>query len=276
MNNQKTKRREGINFSSDLLDFFSGRRASTHAAFFTSYLRSGMTVLDCGRGPGSITLGLAEAAAPGRVVGLDIEPKNIQRAKEFRAREKIENVHFEIGDIHSLPFEEETFDAAFTHGVIEYFKDPVHTFKQIFRVLKKGGFIGARHADWGGFLLSCRNKLVSELFSLFVRLMERQGLEPNFGRNQASYLRQAGFSRIEVSASYDCWTSTPENALRVSSFMAGYCESDEFAQSMTKYRLTDRQNLRGIADAIRDWGRDPGAFAAEAWVEAVAWKEQQA
>jgi hypothetical protein len=55
--------------------------------------------------------------------------------------------------------------------------------------------------------------------------------------------------------------------------MAGYCESEEFAKSVTNYRLSNRRSLSEIADAIRDWGKDPDAFAAEAWVEAVAWKE---
>jgi ubiquinone/menaquinone biosynthesis C-methylase UbiE len=273
MKKHAPSRADRIDFSSDLLDFFSERRASTHAAFFTRHLRSGMTVLDCGCGPGSITLGLADIAAPAGVVGLDIEPTNIKRAGGLRSKEKIENVRFEVGDINALPFQEETFDAVFTHGVIEYFEDPVHAFKQIYRVLKKGGVLGARHADWGGFLLFCSDEQVSELFTLFVRLMKKQGMEPNFGRRQVSYLRRAGFSRIEASASYDCWTSTPGSALRVSNFMAGYCESEEFARSVTKHRLTDRRTLSKIAEAIREWGKDPDAFAAEAWIESVAWKE---
>ena len=50
------------------------RTAAKEGAFFLRFLRPGMRVLDLGCGPGSITLGLAEAVAPGEVVGIDFQP----------------------------------------------------------------------------------------------------------------------------------------------------------------------------------------------------------
>jgi ubiquinone/menaquinone biosynthesis C-methylase UbiE len=45
------------------------RTAEIHAAFFLPYLESGMKVLDCGCGPGTITNGLARAVSPGETSG---------------------------------------------------------------------------------------------------------------------------------------------------------------------------------------------------------------
>jgi ubiquinone/menaquinone biosynthesis C-methylase UbiE len=51
------------------------RTAAREGAFFLPHLRPGMRVLDCGCGPGSITVGLAAAVAPGQAVGIDLEPR---------------------------------------------------------------------------------------------------------------------------------------------------------------------------------------------------------
>ena len=56
------------------------RSAQTHAAFFLPYLKPGMTLLDCGCGPGTVTLGFAGIVAPGSAVGTDIEPSQMALA----------------------------------------------------------------------------------------------------------------------------------------------------------------------------------------------------
>jgi len=59
-------------YSEPTLRLMLMRTAAKHAAFFTPLLRQGMRVLDCGCGPGTITLDLATLVAPGRVVGIDL------------------------------------------------------------------------------------------------------------------------------------------------------------------------------------------------------------
>ncbi len=55
-------------------ELHGNRRAAVEASFLLPHLRPGMSVLDVGCGPGSITLGLAEAVAPGQVTGMDLDP----------------------------------------------------------------------------------------------------------------------------------------------------------------------------------------------------------
>ena len=57
---------------------YAAREVTQAAGFLMPHLESGMTLLDCGCGPGTITVGLAEAVAPGQVVGIDLEPGMIE------------------------------------------------------------------------------------------------------------------------------------------------------------------------------------------------------
>jgi ubiquinone/menaquinone biosynthesis C-methylase UbiE len=261
-----------VRFGTEFLDFFSDRHANTHAAFFLDYVGPGMCILDCGCGPGSITLDLAQLVTPGKAMGIDIESAQIERARTLQRARKVGNAEFQIGDLNHLPFEDRTFDAVFAHGVVEYFRDPVHAFAEIHRVLKSGGVLGARHGDWGGFLLATKNPNTKKAFSIFIRLMKRNGGDPHFGRNQTAYLRRAGFERLISSASYDCWTPTPAIARQVGHFMKAYFASDEFVGPVLHHDLASDDTLKRIQSAFDDWGENEDIFAAEAWGESVAWK----
>jgi ubiquinone/menaquinone biosynthesis C-methylase UbiE len=87
------------------------RTAAKEGAFFLPYLRPGMRLLDLGCGPGSITLGLAEAVAPGEVVGVDLQPSQVAQAQALSAARGVKNVRFEVADVYRLPFPDGSFDA---------------------------------------------------------------------------------------------------------------------------------------------------------------------
>jgi ubiquinone/menaquinone biosynthesis C-methylase UbiE len=262
-----------IEYSSEALDFFSNRRAITHASFLLPYLEDGMSILDCGCGPGTITLDLAEIVFPGNVIGIDISPVQIKVAESIQAQRKIDNTNFELGDVRNLDFPSKEFDIVFAHGMIEYLEDPVLALREMCRVMKDDGKIALRHADWGGFLYAPENQDLALFIDLYTGLMEYDGADLHFGRNQVSYLRKAGFNPIYVSASYDCWTTTPEITRMVAETMAAHTLSDEFSQPVLKLGLTERTTLERISASFLEWSQNPDAFAAEAWCEVVATKK---
>jgi SAM-dependent methyltransferase len=262
-----------VRYNDDANRFFQMRHATTHAAFFLPHLKPGMTVLDCGCGPGSITVDLAQIVAPAKTFGIDVEPKQVKLAETYAAGFNTPNVKFRVADIRRLPFPNNFFDAVFIHGVVEYLENPVDAFREVWRVLKADGVVGSRHGDWSGFLLAPAEPNVALFFTLFQKLLAHNGGDIEFGRNQLASIRAAGFKRIFVSASYDCWTETPRLALSSANFLSNYCVSSEFADPIVKLGLADLSKLQQISLALKRWGKNPNAFAAEAWGEAVAWKE---
>lgn len=261
-----------VGYDSATTDFFHYRRAASHAAFFLPYVRPGMTLLDCGCGPGTITLDFAALVAPAEVVGIDIEPSQLRLAQTQAAIDQKSNVRFTVADLYTLPFHDHTFDAVFLHGVLEHMQAPVAALGEVHRVLKHGGVVGARHADFGGFLFEPAEPPLDRFLSLFERLMIHNGADPMAGRHQLRWFREASFHELTVSASYDCWTSTPEETRRNACFLAGLVGKSAFASQLMEAGLANSDTLAQMSERFKAWGKHPCAFAAEAWGEAVARK----
>src|SRR5580765_1807607 len=79
------------------------RTAANSAAYLLPYLTPGMTVLDIGCGPGSITLDLASAVAPGEVVGIEPGPDVLEVARAAAAERGDRTTRFEQADVMDLP-----------------------------------------------------------------------------------------------------------------------------------------------------------------------------
>ncbi len=103
-------------------------------------LRPGETVLDLGSGAGIDCFLAAQRVGPtGRVIGVDMTPEMLERARANAAKVNATNVEFRQGFIESLPVEDESVDVVISNCVINLSPDKPAVFREIARVLKPGG-----------------------------------------------------------------------------------------------------------------------------------------
>ena len=103
-------------------------------------LREGETVLDLGSGGGVDCFVAAKRVGPtGRVIGVDMTPEMIDRARRNAANGGYTNVEFRLGEIEHLPVADESVDAIISNCVVNLVPDKAQVFRDAYRVLKAGG-----------------------------------------------------------------------------------------------------------------------------------------
>jgi arsenite methyltransferase len=103
-------------------------------------IKPGDTVLDLGSGAGVDVFRAAKLTGPeGFVIGVDMTPEMIARAKENAERGNVSNVEFRLGDIEELPVDDDSVDVVLSNCVINLAPDKEKVFKEIYRVLRHGG-----------------------------------------------------------------------------------------------------------------------------------------
>ncbi|HRI13762.1 MAG TPA: arsenite methyltransferase [Verrucomicrobiota bacterium] len=103
-------------------------------------LKPGETVLDLGSGAGFDCFLAARVVGPtGRVLGVDMTPEMLAKARANAAKGGVSNVEFRLGEIESLPVSDSSVDVIISNCVINLSPDKPRVFREVFRVLKPGG-----------------------------------------------------------------------------------------------------------------------------------------
>jgi SAM-dependent methyltransferase len=251
------------------------RTAATSAAFVLPHLRPGTRLLDCGCGVGSITVGLAEAVAPGEVVGLDAQPAQIERARALAAERGVPNVRFEVGSAYDLPFADASFDAAFAHNLLLHLREPLRALREMKRVLSPGGVVGVADDDVGTTLWEPGTPLLGEALGLLTRLIQHHGGDPYAARHHRRLLLEAGFARPVAGASIwggGVW-GTPEETREFAAWCISQLGEPAAVEVVTAQRWADEATLAAIVAELRAWGERPDAYFAMMTVTAVGWAD---
>ena len=103
-------------------------------------LKGGETVLDLGSGPGFDSfLSSMKVGNTGSVIGIDMTPEMVAKARENAGKLGLKNVVFRIGEIEHLPLENASVEVIISNCVINLSPDKQAVFNEAFRVLKPGG-----------------------------------------------------------------------------------------------------------------------------------------
>ncbi len=103
-------------------------------------LKEGETVLDLGSGGGfDCFLAANKVGKEGRVIGVDMTPEMIDKARENARKAKYKNVEFRLGEIENLPVAGNQVDVVISNCVINLSPNKKRVFEEAYRVLKPGG-----------------------------------------------------------------------------------------------------------------------------------------
>jgi arsenite methyltransferase len=103
-------------------------------------LKKGETVVDLGSGAGfDCFLAARAVGAKGQVIGVDMTPDMIEKARANARKGKYRNVEFRLGEIESLPVADGSADVIISNCVINLSPDKTRVFQEAFRILKPGG-----------------------------------------------------------------------------------------------------------------------------------------
>jgi len=156
-------------------------------------LREGETVLDLGSGRGIDCFIAAKRVGPsGRVIGVDMTPEMIDRARRNAAAGDYPNVEFRLGEIEHLPVADGTVDAIISNCVINLVPDKRQVFADALRALRPGGRLSVSDIVLLGEVpVAIRDSVEAYVACLSGAVMRDDYLQ---------MLRDAGFTDVEVTS----------------------------------------------------------------------------
>jgi ubiquinone/menaquinone biosynthesis C-methylase UbiE len=236
------------------------RTAENSAKFLLPHLRSGDTLLDVGCGPGTISADLARVVSPDTVVGVDQSAEVIALARANIEGHDYSNLSFGVGDVYALEFADSSFNVAYAHQVLQHLSDPVRALKEVRRVLRAGGLLAVRDADYGAFAWAPGDQRLDRWLELYHEITRANDAEADAGRYLARWVADAGFTVWTESSSE--WTfETNEERMWWGELWADRVLHSDFAHHGLEYGLTTPDELSDISDAFNEWSlNEDGTF----------------
>jgi SAM-dependent methyltransferase len=245
------------------------RTAQNSAAYLLPSLQPGLSVLDVGCGPGTITADFALLVAPGEVVGIDASAEVVAKAAGSAEAASLANLHFEVGDLFALDYPDGAFDVVHLHQVLQHLGDPVGALVALRRVLAVGGVLAARDSDYSAFTWAPADPLLDRWMELYLAVTARNGHDACIGPRLMGHALEAGFGSVEVSSS--TWTyADPEARAWWGGLWADRVRFSRLGEQAVGYGLSSSEELASIAAAWLRWAEAPDAVFVVPHVEILA------
>ena len=254
-----------------VVDEHARRSAERNAAYLLPHLKPGMSLLDIGCGPGSITVGLAKAVAPGRTVGVDTSEAALERARTDASEAGTENLEYRIADAYDLPFPDGSFDAAHMHQILQHLSNPERALQEAVRVLAPGGVIGITEVDWDTAIFWPRTSATDRFLEIYDEVAIRNGGDPDMGRRLRSMLEPLGLERMEIGAL--AWSfGDAETTEQWGDLWWSRIQESNIATVAVETGISTSDELAEVGAGLHEWGQAPDAFFSITHGQALGWK----
>lgn len=232
-----------MGYSEAILETQLRATAETSAQFLLPHLRPGLRLLDFGCGPGTISVGLAEAVAPGEMHGIDMDEAQIERATSIAASEGQNNAVFHVGDVIDLPFEDGFFDVAHCRSVLMRVPDTAAVLSEVKRVLKPGGIVACREMICESAFTHPDPGIMRRSWEIFEDLVQWDDGHPQMGKELKGHVLEAGFTDVRMSGSLSIY-SAPEEIAAIYRLISQWLLSGETSRAAIKYGAMTEQLVR--------------------------------
>ena len=192
-------------------------------------LAEGETVVDLGSGAGfDCFLAAGRVGKTGRVIGVDMTPEMIERARGNAKRDGFENVEFRFGEVENLPVDTNTADCIISNCVINLSTDKERVFREAFRVLKPGGRVMVSDI----VLLKELPDAVSESIEAYIGCLAGASLKDDY----IKAVNKAGFESVRI--------------LDEASFPVEFAVNDPIAQAIMEKAKLSLEDVRDLARTV--------------------------
>lgn len=260
-----------LGYGGSSMEWMESRIADGHGAFLLPYLKPGMRLLDCGCGPGTLTIGFARHVAPAEAIGIDRESTQFAVIAAEAQREKVSNLRFEAGDIYALPFADQSFDVVFGSAVLGSVADADGVVREMTRVLKTGGIIALKEFDHGADIIWPQTPTIARSIELYHRLRAENGHEPHAGRRLKEFITTHGCHVEYVNAYFD--QQTESNDLKTYIDRNNGLHREILGPQYCKLGWCTPEDIDAIVSEWREFADNPTAIYLAAWLEAIGVKE---
>ncbi|GAC1505304.1 MAG: methyltransferase domain-containing protein [Candidatus Dormibacteraceae bacterium] len=250
--------------------WMSQRTAARDLDFLIPHLKPGISVLDCGCGPGSITADLAAIVAPGPVVGIDIEPRQLEAADRLAKERGATNLTFQQASVYSIPFPDASFDVCVAHFVLEHVSDPLRGLREMLRVLRPGGVAAIKDPYYPAFTFRPRTPELELFETLSAKVREHNGASATYAADLRAYLLEAGFRRTEAQAGL-INTAGDESAHVLPMMLTNQVREPAFRDTVLKQGWATETELDAIGAAAQALAARPDLFGFIVFVKALGW-----
>ena len=237
------------------------RTAENSAAYLLPHLRAQDRLLDVGMGPGTITVDLAERLSEGWVTGIDSAEAAVAATRELAVERGAERITVEVGNVYALAYADDSFDVAHAHQVLQHLSDPVAALREMRRVVRSGGLVAARDADYDAMTWYPVDPRLDRWLELYHQVARAAGGEPDAGRRMRQWAQHVGFGTVTYSASTWCFAN-PEDVAWWSQTWAERVVRSDFATQALATGLADAAELAELSAGWRQWGEHPDAWFA--------------
>jgi len=193
-------------------------------------LKEGEAVLDLGSGAGfDCFLASSRVGEKGRVIGVDMTPEMLEKARENAANGGYANVEFRLGEIENLPVADNQVDIIISNCVINLSPDKEQVFREAYRVLKPGGRLMVSDI----VLLEALPGTIQKSVAAYIGCLAGAALKEQY----LDAVKQAGFKNVMI--------------IDESSFGTDFMSNDPTAQAILKDEKVSRDDLQKLGKAVR-------------------------